>query len=191
MFSELLSPTALAKLIISRRITPGDNVVDATAGNGHDTLFLAELVGRFGKVYSFDIQSEALEATQERLKKQNLLATVTCINDSHKMIDQYVPKPISGAMFNLGYLPGGDHSIATVVEESLPAIKIVLDLLKISGLVTIVTYPGHAEGKREEEKISEFVHSLDKERFAVMITKFIKKSGDPPNVIAIEKGRGI
>ncbi len=38
--------------------------MDATMGNGHDTLFLAKLAKQ---VYAFDIQEQALEKTQERL----------------------------------------------------------------------------------------------------------------------------
>ena len=37
-------------------VRTGDVVVDATCGNGLDSLWLARTVGRSGKLYAFDIQ---------------------------------------------------------------------------------------------------------------------------------------
>ena len=41
-----------ARQLFSETVNAGETVVDATAGNGNDTLFLAELVGENGHVYS-------------------------------------------------------------------------------------------------------------------------------------------
>lgn len=60
------SLTKLAQSIVRRAWRAGDNVLDATAGNGHDTLFLLDLAGP-GKVTALDIQRRAIEATRERL----------------------------------------------------------------------------------------------------------------------------
>lgn len=43
-------------------VSPGDICIDATAGRGMDTLFLCKLVGENGKVFSFDIQAQAIKA---------------------------------------------------------------------------------------------------------------------------------
>ena len=79
-----------AKRLISKTVLPGETVVDATAGNGHDTLFLAEHVGEEGHVYAFDIQQAALNSTAKRLGE--LTNRVSLILDSHENVDQYVTK---------------------------------------------------------------------------------------------------
>lgn len=48
-----------SKELLKMAAGEGDIVVDATMGNGHDTQFLAELVGENGHVYAFDIQESA------------------------------------------------------------------------------------------------------------------------------------
>ena len=48
----------------SQTAVKGDYAVDATLGNGHDTCFLAEIVGDSGKVFGFDIQKKRLKAQQ-------------------------------------------------------------------------------------------------------------------------------
>ena len=40
-----------ARILLEKAVSPGDIAIDATAGNGHDTLFLAKLVGENGHVY--------------------------------------------------------------------------------------------------------------------------------------------
>ena len=41
-------------------IGPGDLCLDATAGNGLDTLFLAQRAGEIGTVHAMDVQKDAL-----------------------------------------------------------------------------------------------------------------------------------
>lgn len=41
--------------LLTEIVQPGDVVIDATMGNGHDTLFLSELVQSTGRVFSFDV----------------------------------------------------------------------------------------------------------------------------------------
>ena len=55
---------------IRDHVKEGDICIDATAGNGNDTLVLCELVGDAGKVFAFDIQEMAVKNTRERLEKQ-------------------------------------------------------------------------------------------------------------------------
>lgn len=102
-----------AREVISKVVKKGDVAVDATAGNGLDTLFLAKLVGESGRVYAFDIQKEALENTRQRLQKEDLLSRVELIRAGHENMEEYVPGHVSAVMFNLGYLPGGNHRVIT------------------------------------------------------------------------------
>ena len=52
---------------IRQQVQEGDFCIDATMGNGNDTLLLSQLCGKSGKVLAFDIQEQALAATQEKL----------------------------------------------------------------------------------------------------------------------------
>ena len=49
---------------------------------------------------------------------------------------------VSCITFNLGYLPGGDHSVATRADSSISAVESGLKLLKIGGLMTLCIYSG-------------------------------------------------
>lgn len=59
--------TNAAAAVWAQVVRAGDVVVDATMGNGHDTLALAQLVGPSGTVYGFDIQQEAVDSTAAHL----------------------------------------------------------------------------------------------------------------------------
>lgn len=137
----------------------GDIVVDATMGNGHDTQFLAELVGENGHVYAFDIQESAVANTKERLGDM-YQARTTLFHKSHDKIAESLPPETHGkvaaAVFNLGYLPGGDKSITTNGSSTIKAIEQLLSIMKDEGLIVLVVYHGHPEGKAEKTTCSSF-----------------------------------
>ncbi|MGN7388375.1 class I SAM-dependent methyltransferase [Sporosarcina sp. SAFN-015] len=177
-----------SKRLISETVLPGESVVDATAGNGNDTLFLADLVGIEGRVYAFDIQQAALEATANRLDTLN--ERVTLILDSHANVDQYVTKPIGGAMFNLGYLPySEDLSIITKPDSTIEAIDKLLGMLKKGGIITISVYDGHEGGKEERDALLAYVKSLHQADVHVARYELLNQRKNPPFLIAIEKVR--
>lgn len=175
--------------IISRVVKSGDTVVDATSGNGGDTVFLARLVGPEGHVWSFDIQQQALCKTLEKLKASGLDGNVTQICDSHANMDVYVNKPVKAVMFNLGYLPGGDHNIGTRGYSTITAIKKAMELIEINGLVTVVVYYGGDSGFEEKEEVLDFIRTIDCKRFTVSQTEFVNQINCPPILICIEKLR--
>ena len=128
---EKLNTLGIAHAFLKRHIQKGSFCIDATAGRGYDTAFLAELSGTEGKVLAFDIQQEALCSTKALLQSRGLSDTVTLILDSHSNMDRYAqPDTVDAIVFNLGYLPGGDHSICTHAESSIAAIEKGLLLLK-------------------------------------------------------------
>ena len=172
------------KQLLEQVVSPGDCVVDGTAGNGHDTLFLAELTGASGKVFAFDIQAEAIAATGERVQE---FEHVELVHDSHAKIKEYVTEPISAAVFNLGYLPKGDHSIITKAQSTLMALEQCLDLLKANGLLLIVVYSGHEGGSEERDAVLEFVTALPQKSFDVLKYEFINQQHSPPFLLAVEK----
>jgi len=176
-----------AKTLLSSVITEGDTAVDATAGNGHDTLFLAQLVGDSGAVYAFDIQQQAVDATIGRLKEHGLEKRAHVILDGHEHLSKYVHGEVAGAIFNLGYLPGGIHDIITKGETTISAIQQLLSKLKIGGIIVLVIYHGHEGGKEERDAVIEYVSQLPQKYVHVLRYEFINQKNDPPFLIALEK----
>lgn len=182
-----------SKSLLKQFVESGDTVIDATCGNGHDTAFLAELVGETGKVYGFDIQEEAIRNTWIRLEQANLQSRVTLFETSHANMKMSIPindhQQICATVFNLGYLPGGNPSVTTLADSTLEAITQALALTKIGGLVLLVVYPGHDTGKMESDKVFEFIIQLPSDLYEVLHYEFINKKNAPPYILAIEKKR--
>lgn len=180
----------MTKRLIQRVTKEGDLVVDATAGNGNDTLFLAETVGPSGKVFAFDIQQEALNATKQRLIQHDCLEQVELICDSHANVGHYVKKPISGAMFNLGYLPYSENSsVVTQAESTIVAIDTMLDLLKKDGILTVSVYDGHPGGPEERDALLQYVRTLFQKDVHVAKYELLNQRNNPPFLLAFEKMR--
>lgn len=142
-------------LICEKLIKKGDITVDATCGNGNDTLMLAKLSKM---VFSFDIQKEAIENTK-KLLNANAIDNVNLINDSHEQIEKHLKnykEKISLILFNLGYLPGGNKNITTKHETTLIAIKKGLTYLNKKGIILVTCYP-HIEGKKEASVILRYL----------------------------------
>lgn len=176
--------------IMMKAVREGDTVIDATAGNGGDTVFLARLVGAGGRVYSFDIQQRALDRTLEKLKAEGLEDRVSLIRDGHQNMDVHGTGKIRAAMFNLGYLPGGDHSIGTRAGTAVPALEKAMELLEVHGIITMVIYYGGDSGFDEKERIMEYIKHIDPRRFSVMKSEFVNQINCPPILICIEKLMG-
>lgn len=176
-----------AQTLLRQAIEEGDIAVDATAGNGHDTVFLAELVGPNGYVYAFDVQKAAVDATLLRVLDHSFEDRVRVLNRGHEEVDQFIDKEIGAAIFNLGYLPGSDHSIVTKPNTTLEAIRKILNQLKIGGMIVLVVYHGHEGGKEERDEVIRFVSDLPQKYVHVLRYEFINQKNDPPFIIALEK----
>ncbi len=176
-----------AQQLINDAVEEGDTVVDATAGNGHDTLFLARLVGDEGQVYAFDVQKSAVDATLHRLLDNGLEHRALVLHKGHEEVANYVHKPVAAAIFNLGYLPGSDHDIVTLPNTTIQAMDDLLKLLKIGGLIVLVIYHGHPGGKEERDAVIEYVSQLPQKYVHVLKYEFLNQQNDPPFVIALEK----
>lgn len=183
----LKKATELAKDIIKKVVQKGDIVVDATVGNGNDTIFLCELVGKSGKVYGFDIQDEAIKSTKEKLESKNMLERTVLIKKGHENMKNFVMDEVTAIMFNLGYLPRFSHNITTKYETTIEAIKQGINILKVNGVMTIVVYPGHKEGFEEKIKLLEFLGEIDQKDLNVLKMEFINQINNPPFVLALEK----
>lgn len=156
--------TQLAQERIAEHLKSGDIVIDATAGNGHDTLFLAQQIGPQGRVFAFDIQQDALNRTAERLAQAGAAHQVTLLHTGHQHLAKQVPADAHGkikaVMFNLGYLPGSDKAITTRGEQSSSALRAAAGLLAPGGLISVLAYRGHAGGREETESIESVLAEL-------------------------------
>ena len=165
---KLMRLTERAHQILLPVLEPGDIVIDATAGNGVDTQFLAEQVGSEGRVFAFDIQQEAIDQTALRLMNSDL-SQVTLFCASHAEMFEYVPPEYHGSikavMFNLGYLPGGDKNFITKTDTTLIALDQASELLAPGGVMTIVLYPGHPGGDDEAEAVDYWCRKLDDDEY--------------------------
>ncbi len=161
----------LAHQLLSEAIHAGDVVVDATAGNGHDTLFLAANVGEVGQVFAFDIQADAIHASRERLHQHQCLQHVCLYQASHSQMTPHIPlkfhAQVKAVVFNLGYLPGGDKSIITSAETTLLALSQAARILCSGGVISLLVYPGHTGGDTEHLQIQHWLQALNPAEFTV------------------------
>ncbi|MBU9713765.1 tRNA (mnm(5)s(2)U34)-methyltransferase [Evansella tamaricis] len=180
-----------ARMLLERCVPKGGVVIDGTAGNGHDTVFLAKLVGECGTVYSFDIQKDAIDATTNRIHEHGYMNRVKVIHDGHENVEKHLQTEhhflINGAIFNLGYLPGSDKTIITTPETTISSIEQILPHLKPGGIIVLVVYHGHPAGAVERDELLPFVRSLAQEKYHVLEYRFTNQRNNPPFIIAIEK----
>lgn len=170
-----------AHKLITEKVSKNDITLDLTAGKGNDSLFLAK-VSKF--VYSFDIQLKAINESKALTKDYK---NIKFIHDSHEYINIYVKEKVKGAIFNLGYLPGGDKNITTKKTSTIKAIDEVLKLLLVEGRCVIVLYPGHEPGKLEADAVEDYVKKLPQKQFEVLKYQFINQINSPPYLLAIER----
>ncbi|MBQ7591107.1 MAG: class I SAM-dependent methyltransferase [Clostridia bacterium] len=173
---DLLS---LHKQFILTHLRPGDVCADFTMGNGHDTEFLSKTVGPGGHVYAFDIQSSAVESTRARLESSGCPDNYTLIRASHHLAAEYIKVPIKAGMFNLGWLPGGDKSITTMRETTLPAVAAAVSLMDRDAVLTVAVYPGHPEGDAEGVMLDEYFSGLSRHSYCATKVKIVNSPLSP------------
>lgn len=188
----LPSAVKWAQLLLADRLQSGDIALDATTGNGHDTLFLSRCIGPTGHVYGMDLQAPAIVETHRRLIEAGLTeANFTLIHAGHEtMLTHVRPEhhgQIAGIMFNLGYLPGSDKTVITRTETTLTAIQAALQLLKPGGLLTIAVYPGHEGGAQEQSAITAWAAALPPRAWEVQHLRPVNRSASPPECWVIWK----
>jgi len=178
--------TEIAHLLVKQRLQPGDRAVDATVGNGHDTLFLASCVGATGRVDGFDIQEAAIANAREQIGDSPPVSFHLC---GHEEMETVVTPGVKVVMFNLGYFPSGDKTVITRPDTTLPALAASLNLLAIGGLLTIVVYPGHPGGNDEALQVGKWVTALDPDLFRAVHYGPAGSSAPSPSpyLIAIER----
>ena len=152
-------------LLCQEHVKEGSSLVDATMGNGHDTLFLAKLIEKHEKstLIAYDIQEMALQSTRARLNTHNLLNRVQLKMSCHTHIeDDFSLDSIDLTLFNLGYLPHSDKKTTTLAKNTIKACTSTLNKLKANGLLIIVVYPGHPNGKLEALELDSWSKKINK-----------------------------
>lgn len=176
---------ALAKNYWKGLLQPSDLAIDATCGNGHDTLFLSELC----HVIGLDIQTQALQNTEALLLRHQKRAVLHRL--SHAAIDT-LPLPHAPRLivYNLGYLPQGNKAITTQTETTLESLKKGMELLADDGAISITCYPGHEEGEREEKALLAFVETLPSSTWSVCLHRWLNRPRSP-SLIWVHKTKSI
>ena len=181
---------------LREQVHEGDFCIDATCGNGHDTLLLCELVGDSGLVAGFDIQKEAVEKTETRLAEtgMNGRGRIFCCGhekmkeqllqheDCRKMLEQTADGygKVSCIVFNFGYLPGGLHELATKAETSVVALEESLTILKRGGIISLCIYSGKDSGFEERDALLEYLKNLDRKKYLVIMSSYYNRPNHPP-----------
>lgn len=184
---ELKSARYLARDVLEQAVQPGDTVIDATMGNGHDTLMLCEAVGPEGRVYAFDIQEAAVKETGKLLLDHGMADRARLIRSGHEHMREYAEEPVQAVVFNLGWLPGGDHSVTTHWETTSCAVQAALELLKPGGVLVICAYPGHAEGDRERKELSGLLSRLSNRDYNVLHQQFLNAGIGAPECFVVQR----
>lgn len=179
----------LAKEKVSSVLQAGDLAVDATMGNGWDTLFLAEQVGAAGQVYAFDVQEAAFAATEKRLRRAGLLERCQLFQLGHEAMAEPLGKagrPVAAVMFNLGYLPYAAREVITREETTLLALEAAISLLQPGGIVTVVCYRGHSGGEEEAKAVWDWTR-LQESDFDVEIPREWPSGVEPVLLSVVKK----
>lgn len=186
---QTLNAILLAHNLLLPKVLGARCLVDATTGNGKDTLFLAQNSVDDGVVYAFDIQEQAIVVASKCIADQQLAHKVQFIYDNHINLGQYIEQPIDVAMFNLGYLPGDQHEIMTTAQTTILALTEVLSRLRVGGIISIVAYPGHEQGREENDILREYIMKLSNKQFTVVGIDMINHRKNPPILYLIEKSK--
>ncbi|RBP43709.1 putative rRNA methylase [Roseimicrobium gellanilyticum] len=193
-FTALPTAVQWSHQIVGPRLRAGDWVVDATAGNGHDSLFLAQRVLPGGRVFTFDLQAQAIEKTRENLASHltiQQLAEVSLHHAGHERMAELLPAEARGrlrtVMFNFGYLPGGDKKVITQEATSLAAVRIALEWLAEDGIMTVVLYPGHEGGREEASSVECLITALPSMEFEAQRIGFLNFRSSTPFCIAVRR----
>ena len=186
---QTISAVQAAHTLLADKVRASRLLVDATAGNGGDTLFLARLSPADARVYAFDIQPRALETTARKLKAASLAGKVSLLLADHARLDDYITGAVDAAICNLGYLPGGDHAVTTAAESTATAVEKLTALLAPGGIIAIVAYPGHAAGAEEAQRLQALLAALSAKHFTACRYAMLNHAPTAPVLYLIEKMR--
>jgi hypothetical protein len=154
--SPAIANTALAHTLWASVLRPyQDSAIDATCGNGHDSLHLARILFPplrdtkdpfTSELLCVDIQQMACENTtmtlSNELPTEVMEQHVKVLHCSHTPL----PKPTSTSsvglvVYNLGWLPNSNKNCITDVESTIASLVDAFLMVRIKGMVSVMTYP--------------------------------------------------
>lgn len=178
----------LAHLYWAKILQKGDWAIDATCGNGNDTLKIA--LFEKGPVIALDIQEEAIANTRTLLQAHLPSDALPCVHlfqQSHAEFPQLAYEhPIRLIVYNLGYLPKGNKQLTTLTESTLESLDKALELVMPGGAISITCYPGHEEGEREEQALIKKISLISVKKWNVCHHTFLNRTKSP-SLILIQK----
>lgn len=180
---DLLS---LQKKFILAHLGEGDTAVDFTMGNGYDTVFLSQTVGKTGSVIAFDIQESALVSTEKNLRRNSCPDNWRLICASHDRANEFINVKIKAGMFNLGYLPGANRKqLTTKRTTTIPAVSRAMEMLGEDAVLLVAVYPGHPEGREEGRELEEYLSGVSRFKYSIAVFHMVN-SPDSPFFFVIE-----
>lgn len=188
---EMTRRAIAAALAAARKTDAPFFIVDATAGNGHDTLFLARETGNTGHVFAFDVQESAIINARKRLEEADFGDRVTFIHAGHETSGEILPAKSHGnlwaATFNLGYLPGSDKNVITVSDTTIPALEALMTIAAHGCVISVHAYRGHDGGEEEFQRVAAWLREIPWEEWRVAKYSFINKIKNKETLFLLEK----
>lgn len=186
----LKSHLDVARSYFCNLLEENDIIIDATCGNGQDTLFLAKACPT-ATIYAIDILPNAIDLTKAHLNKnlpQEQLKKIHLINCCHSNFPEAIsPSSVKLIVYNLGYLPGfGNKKLTTMVKTTVESLKKALPLIKKGGSISISLYPGHVEGENEFNALIEITKDLNPKEWNVCLHQWINRF-KAPSLLFIQK----
>lgn len=183
----LYGAVPLAHYFLKEKLKAGDRGIDATCGNGQDTLFMAELVGSDGRLWAFDVQSDAINSTRRLLEEKGCAECVTLVHGGHEKMMESVDEKVMAVVFNLGYLPTGDRQLKTSAATTITALDAAIALLHQAGIILLAVYTGHDGGEDEWIAVKEWCENLNPYQFNVWQSRQLNRSDRAPFLVVVEK----
>ena len=189
---ERISLVDRAHSAVSNILVPGEKAIDATVGNGRDTLFLANAVAPGGVVFGFDIQATAIASARTTIEAERPDCRIVFFKEDHARMSEHIPAgdhgTISAVMFNLGYLPGGGKSIMTTVPSTLAALEAAYIMLRPGGVVSVVAYTGHPGGREEADAVKTWASRVARRQLIEITVPRSARGGAPELVLVTKSG---
>lgn len=184
----MFSLRQLSIMHIQNLLQLGDIALDCTVGNGHDTLFLADLVGQSGRVEGFDVQEQALQNAARLLgARPNVHLHLTGHENLEQVLGSELQGRIQAAMFNLGYLPGSDKDIVTCPQTTLACLEALQTWLAPGGGISVHIYMGHGGGEVEGEAVLAFARRLNWQQWQVGAYEMLNKKTNREILLLLQK----
>lgn len=184
----LYRPLPFVHHVLAKQLTPQSYVIDATLGNGHDAVFMTDILGRNGRFFGFDLQPQALTSTKTKLAAATCRVRLFCQNHAtmYTTLQQF-EQHIDCVIFNLGFLPHDTSPLTTLWTTTYSAMIQAIGLLRQRGILIIVSYPGHTEGKEEHSALERLLQRVSSQHFYITTYQQINGCNHPPVVYIIEK----